>query len=244
MDQKTYMRDVYSQSWITARENHYGFMEYDKNLCKFIQREVKEGSKLLDVACGTGYPFAAYFQHAGYQVYGTDIAPNLIEKCHRLYPDVVSTVGDAENLEYPDDNFDCAYCFHSSWYFPDLTRVISEMLRVTRPDGLIMFDIQNRHNREIESNYRKRKSFMNRLLWYAIIMKQFVLHRMSPSLNWSYIVHEVPTYPEAVYEYEHSQQDRISRFQIMARKTDESLIMMDDYAPFENYGRLVFAISK
>ena len=243
MDQKTYMRDVYSQSWITAREKHYGFMEYDKNLCRFIQTEVREGSKLLDVACGTGYPFAAYFQQSGYRVYGTDIAPNLIEKCHQLYPDVVSTVGDAEDLEYPDDNFDCTYCFHSSWYFPDLTRVINEMLRVTRPDGLVMFDIQNRHNPEIENSYRKRNSLMSRLLWYAVILKQFVLNRM-PSLAWSYTIHEIPTYPETVYEYEHSQHDKISRFQILARNTDESLEMMNDEAPFENYGRLVFAISK
>ena len=85
---------------------------------------------------------------------------------------------------------------------------------------------------------------MSHLLWYAVIMKKFVLSRMSSSLTWSYTVHEVPTYPETVYEYELSQQEKISRFQIMARQNDESLETMNDFAPFEDYGRLVFAISK
>jgi ubiquinone/menaquinone biosynthesis C-methylase UbiE len=244
MNQKKYMREVYSQSWITAREKHYGFMEYDKNLCKFIQREVKEGSKLLDVACGTGYPFAAYFQQSGYQVYGMDIAPNLIEKCRQLYPDVISTVGDAENLDYPDNTFDCTYCFHSSWYFPDLTRVIDEMLRVTRKGGLVMLDIQNRRNKDIEKSYRRRKSLASRLLWYAVVIKRFVLSGMSSSLNWKYIIYEVPTYPETIYEYVHNRHDMISGFIVMGRKPDESLEVMDNLAPFEEYGRLVFAIGK
>jgi len=32
---KKYMRDIYSQYWITAREKIYGFTQYDKNLIKY-----------------------------------------------------------------------------------------------------------------------------------------------------------------------------------------------------------------
>lgn len=132
MDRKTYMREVYSKSWISAREEIYGFLEYDKNLCNYICKHVPEAGKLLEVAIGTGYPFADFFQKAEYSVQGIDISPKLIEKCRQLYPKINCKVGDAEDLDYPDDFFDCVYCFHSTWYFPNLNKAIDEMLRVTR----------------------------------------------------------------------------------------------------------------
>lgn len=139
MDRKTYMRDVYSKGWITAREEIYGFLEYDKNLCKYICEHVNTNAgKLLEVAIGTGYPFGDFFQKAGYSVYGIDISPDLIDKCRQLNPNINCKVGDAEDLDYPDDFFDCVYCFHSTWYFPNLNKAIDEMLRVTRPGGGVL----------------------------------------------------------------------------------------------------------
>ena len=65
-------------------------------------------------------------------------------------------------MNYRDGFFDCAYCFHSTWYFPDLGQAIDEMLRVTRLGGLVMFDIQNRNNDDVNNAYL-RKSRLGRL---------------------------------------------------------------------------------
>ena len=83
MDRKTYMRDIYSRYWIDAREKIYGFPDYDRNLCEYICNYVSNLGKILEVAVGTGYPFADFLQKEGYAVYGIDIAHNLIEKCQR-----------------------------------------------------------------------------------------------------------------------------------------------------------------
>ncbi len=135
MDRKTYIKKVYAGFWLNAREEIYGFPEYDKCLCNYISKEVKKGGGLLEVAIGTGYPFADYFEKNGYQVYGIDIAPKLINKCRKLNPRIISEVGDAESLRYADESFDCSYCFHSTWLFPNVNKVINEMIRVTRQGG-------------------------------------------------------------------------------------------------------------
>jgi ubiquinone/menaquinone biosynthesis C-methylase UbiE len=241
-ERKQYMRDVYSKHWIAAREEHYGFMEYDKNLCRYICERVKAGSRLLDVACGTGYPFADFLQQAGYSVYGLDIAPLLIEKCRQLYPEVKSEVGDVENMDYPDNKFDSTYCFHSSWYFPDLNKALDEMLRVTRPGGLVMLDINNRHNKSIDSTYRRAVFKNRRIPRYILNVARLILRRGVPNWNWNSIVHDVPTYPESIYE--HLEKKGVSGFQVMVKAEDGSIKPAGSTGRLSDFARLVLVINK
>ena len=238
------MRDVYSRYWITAREKIYGFLEYDRNLCRYICRQIASGGKLLEVAIGTGYPFADFFQKAGYAVYGIDISPALIEKCRQLNPSIDCKVGDAEALEYPDDYFDCSYCFHSSWYFPDLNKAIDEMLRVTRAGGLVMFDIQNRNNEEIAGGYRKalsRNRGTARMIRYAKEVVGWVISRGEVPM-WHRVAAEVPTYPESIYA--HLREKGVSSFLVMVRHEDESIGAGNEIGALGNFARLVFAVVK
>ena len=242
MNRKTYMRDVYSKYWITARDKIYGFLEYDKNLCQYICGHIRDGGKLLDVACGTGYPFADFFQKAGYLVYGIDISPDLIQKCRQLNSRVNSEVGSAEDMDYLDDYFDCTYCFHSTWYFSNLNKVIDEMLRVTRPGGLIMFDIQNRNNKSIDSIYRRIVLRNRRIIRYPLNVARVILRRGVAVWHWTLDVHQVPTYPESIYQ--HLEKRRISGFQVMVKKEDESIETMSNLGSFRDFGRLVFVVRK
>jgi len=155
-DRKAYMRDVYCRYWLTAREEIYGFGEYDKSICNLICDSVPKETELLEVAVGTGYPLADFFAKVGYSVHGIDISQDLVKKCRYLNPKIDCVVGDAEHLSWADNCFGCVYCLHSSWYFPNLNQVIDEMLRVTLPGGLVIFDIQNRNNHQIADSYRKR----------------------------------------------------------------------------------------
>ncbi len=243
MDRKRYMRDIYSRYWLTAREKIYGFLEYDKNLCKYICDHVQAGGKLLEVAIGTGYPFADFLQKAGYSVHGINIAPSLIEKCRQLNPNIDCQVGEAESLNYPDNYFDGTYCFHSSWYLYDLIKAVDEMLRVTRPGGLVMFDIQNRNNRKIESIYRRNIFLNRRSVRYPLNVARVILRKGIPVWNWNCDVEQVPTYPESIYGYLKERGITNPQLQIMVRKEDES-IEKSVIGSLEDFARLVFVIKK
>jgi SAM-dependent methyltransferase len=239
------MRDVYSNYWLDARDKKYGFMEYDRYLCEIISSDAKANGKLLEVAIGTGYPVADFLSKSGFEVHGIDISPALVEKCRELNPDIQAKVGDAENLEYADGEFEAAYCFHSSWYFPDLTRVIDEMLRVTRPGGFIAFDIQNRSHPAIAADFehrqaRVRPGVLPRMNLHARNLAKVVLRR--GNVNWHAVIYEVPTDPQLVYDHLDKRQ---VGFQVLGRnEADQSVVPLPGAGAFPDYARLVFVINK
>jgi len=242
---KRLTRKAHGKSWAIRREQYYGFTKYDKNLCNYICQHVSKGTKLLEVAVGSGYPNADFLQKAGYVVYGIDIAPELIDKCQKLNPYINCKVGDAEELEYSDDYFDATYCFHSTWYFPNLNKAVDEMLRVTRPGGIVLFDIQNLANEMIAKEHRQRlleRTGVRRVIKFARDIGAVILRRSV--FNWHFlfhfVIHETPTYPESIYQHLKG----IAKFQVMVRKEDESIETRSELGSFEDFGRLIFVIEK
>jgi SAM-dependent methyltransferase len=243
VDQKEFMRDVYANYWLDARDKKYGFMQYDQALCELIAGSVDVPGPLLEVAIGTGYPVADYLQKAGFDVHGIDISPALIERCKQLNPQIDAKVGDAENLAFANETFGCTYSFHSSWYFPDLTRVIDEMLRVTRPGGLVLFDIQNRDNPVISADFDRRKAQVRRGLLpraqlHARNVAKILLRRGNP--NWHAVIYEVPTHPALVYG--HLGDRRVTVYG--RNEEDQALIALEGLQAFAEYQRLLFAVRK
>ena len=210
-----------------------------------MEKHLSDGDTLLEVAIGTGYPFADYFSKKGYTVYGVDISPELIEKCKKLYPNIKSKVGDAEDLEYPDNFFDGTYCFDSTWYFPNLKMAIDNMLQVTKPGGSVIFDIQNRNKKEIEKAYKRRlndTTGIGIVKTYIKNIAKLILRRGTP--DWHLIIHETPTLPEDVCQYLKDLGFPYV-FHILVRKQDDSLEMEDSSDPsFLQYDRLIFHVLK
>ena len=67
------------------------------------------GSRILEVACGTGSQ-AVMLAQDGYEVYALDRSPGMIKKCRdkshkQALPNIMSILGDAERLPFPDSSF-------------------------------------------------------------------------------------------------------------------------------------------
>jgi SAM-dependent methyltransferase len=107
----------------------------------FITRlHLKPGTKVLDVACGTGnqsIPAA----RAGAKVIGLDIATNLLDQARKRAADERLKIdfieGDAEKLPYEAARFDVVVSMFGAMFAPRPDVVASELLRVCRPGGLI-----------------------------------------------------------------------------------------------------------
>lgn len=108
---------------------------------EFVERlNLQPGTRVLDVACGSGnqsIPAA----RAGAVVTGVDIAPNLIEQARqwaqRENLEIRFDEGDAEDLPYPDADFDTVLTMFGAMFAPRPERVAAELLRVCRPGGVI-----------------------------------------------------------------------------------------------------------
>jgi len=108
---------------------------------RFVERlEIKPGSQVLDVACGTGNT-AIPAAKRGAHVTGVDIATNLLEQAkERAAAERVQVrfeEGDAEELPYADNSFDVVVTMFGAMFAPRPERVAAELLRVCKPGGMV-----------------------------------------------------------------------------------------------------------
>lgn len=107
----------------------------------FVSRlSLKPGQRVLDIACGTGnatIPAA----RSGAQVVGVDIATNLLEQARKRAEaenlKVKFQEGDAEELPFADAEFDVVISMFGAMFAPRPERVAAELVRVTKPGGII-----------------------------------------------------------------------------------------------------------
>lgn len=104
---------------------------------------VQEGSKALDLCCGTGDWTIALANEVGSngEVIGLDFSQNMLkvgeEKIKRLHLNQVKLVhGNAMELPFPDNTFDYVTIGFGLRNVPDYMQVLKEMNRVLKPGGL------------------------------------------------------------------------------------------------------------
>ena len=99
---------------------------------------IAAGSRVLDVACGTGVLSHA-FAKAGARVIGVDASEGYLEgaRRRRSHPDIAYELGDARQMRFDDNAFDAAVSSLALDVIPDIEQVVAEMKRVTRPGGTV-----------------------------------------------------------------------------------------------------------
>ena len=87
---------------------------------------IKNGVKVLDVACGTGVLIPDYLEREVESVTGIDISPEMIAigKAKFKQDNVSFICGDVETAELPC-NFDCCMVYNAFPHFPDPARLIA-----------------------------------------------------------------------------------------------------------------------
>ncbi|MGV0642173.1 phthiotriol/phenolphthiotriol dimycocerosates methyltransferase [Mycolicibacterium sp. XJ879] len=108
--------------------------------------------RVLEVSCGHGGA-ASYimrtFSPASYT--GLDLNPSGIAFCQRRHniPNLTFVQGDAENLPFPDQNFDAVVNVEAAHLYPNFRRFLAEVTRVLSPGGHFLYaDLRGRNGIE------------------------------------------------------------------------------------------------
>jgi len=115
-------------------------VEFTKKLLKHAG--LQRGMKFLDVAAGTGaltFPAA----QIGARVTSIDISSNMISFLKRRakregLANIEGCVMDGHALGFPDDSFNVTGSQFGVMLFPDLSKGLQEMVRVTKPGGSVL----------------------------------------------------------------------------------------------------------
>ena len=107
--------------------------------------DLREGERVLDVACGTGlvtFPAAASVGVNG-KVVGSDISQGMVNKAGEIAAaqnlrQIEFKRMDGEDLQFPDASFDVVLCALGLLYFPDPLKSLQEMYRVIKPGGRLV----------------------------------------------------------------------------------------------------------
>lgn len=126
--------------------NHLLSFQMDRRWRKKAARWAAEGAPatLLDVATGTAdLAIALAHRLPNAQITGIDLSEKMLaigqEKVHQkqLASQIALLPGDAARLPFPDHAFDAVTVAFGVRNFDDLERGLSEIHRVTRPNGLV-----------------------------------------------------------------------------------------------------------
>lgn len=133
--------DAFSEGYDHGRDRGYHQLIDDQ--AAEIVRKVGEGRKVLEVGCGTGLVLERVATFAK-EAQGIDLSPGMLERARERGLNVKQ--GSATELPFEDESFDVAYSFKVLAHIPDIDTCISEMVRVVRPGGHIVFDSYNRNS--------------------------------------------------------------------------------------------------
>ncbi len=106
------------------RRNRY----YYKDILKFLKFSIPEGSRVLEIGCGTGYVLKALKPSRGV---GIDISAGMIEEARKENPasNIQFMQMDAENLQL-DETFDYIVLSDTLAYFEDIQQAFIQLKKV------------------------------------------------------------------------------------------------------------------
>jgi len=105
-----------------------------------ISREIKDDYLVLDIGCGTGEQLMKLKN-----VIGLDISVEMAKMAHGKTNKPV-IVGNAENLPFKNNTFNCVISFFGAMNHVQLSRTLKEIRRVLKLNGLLIFTVANVYN--------------------------------------------------------------------------------------------------
>jgi len=125
----------------------FTFYQREKKLLNLLKKygfNHLEDKKILDIGCGNGGVLRDFIKYGAIpeNLYGVDLLPDRIERAKKLSPHINFYLGSATELPFENEFFDIVMQFTVFTSILDYSmkqKIAQEMLRVLKPDGIIIW---------------------------------------------------------------------------------------------------------
>jgi phosphatidylethanolamine/phosphatidyl-N-methylethanolamine N-methyltransferase len=136
--------------------------------------DIEPGASVLEVGVGTGLALSAYPPDC--HLTGIDLAPDMLDRARRKvaregWKNIDLAVGDAQDLQFPDESFDYVTSFHVVSVVPEPKRMMREMVRVCRTGGTIVIINHFRSERPVIASVVDRLDPVTRKLGWRTTLR-------------------------------------------------------------------------
>ncbi len=121
------------EKWISKNKYYY------KNLIRFLKYNIPEGSRVLEIGCGTGHLLSHLKPSRGV---GIDISHEMIRIAQSQYGEYEFINADAENLNL-NEKFEFIIISDTIGYFEDIQKFFRELQKVVTPETRIIITYIN-----------------------------------------------------------------------------------------------------
>ncbi len=163
--------DIGENSNRDNRKNFYSLLDF-----------IKPGVKLLDLACGDGLDLV-YYKNLGATVYGLDSSEEFIKIAKERLPDEDIRVGLFDNIPFEDNTFDVVLSKYSIQISADTGPVFTEIKRVLKPKGILMFLVTHPFRSYFEKKNDKADYFEQEVVSSHILNNSITVKEPSHTIN-------------------------------------------------------------
>ena len=113
--------------------------ELHARVTSLLADELRGRGRCLEVGIGTGR-ISLPLRQAGVELVGVDLSLSMLQRLLAKTRTLPAAQADAVQLPFPDQVFGGAFACHVLHLIPDWRRAVAEMVRVTRPGGVVLID--------------------------------------------------------------------------------------------------------
>jgi cyclopropane fatty-acyl-phospholipid synthase-like methyltransferase len=161
------LQKIYDRFAETYEKNR-GLFDMTDVIADFYKRLPCESGHLLDLGCGAGEPFPAYFMQQGWQVIGVDFSQKMLELAHRLQPSLKTICDDICDVELPGEQFDAVTAIYCLFHIEHKrhAKIFQKTFQWLKPGGKFLFTYATKEytGAEVFNGY---KDFMGEQLFYS-----------------------------------------------------------------------------
>lgn len=143
-------------------------------LINILNKFKKKNIKILDCGAGTGL-YTKFLYDKGYNIEACDIVPAHVKHIREKCPNIKTVVADARCLPYKDNSYDIVLVAGPLYHLnqKDGEQVIKEAKRITKDNGIIIFDYLAKIHGEmqhiiLDNNFifRQNKNIIDEIFYY------------------------------------------------------------------------------